>query len=112
MVQNGYQKLISLLNEFKNNPDKMIDHTRRDETGQIVKSHNKDNPKSWFMIRIKSTFPDEDISCFAIGSCLRYLLSEYVTNIKELTKIAQVVKDVGKFVAARQSQYYSDIYKH
>jgi hypothetical protein len=105
-----FNKLIVLLNEFKNNPSKMIDHRQRDDTGKL-QAHNKDDPNSWFMKMIKTTFPNEPFSCYALGTCIRHLIELHVTSTKELIIIAPLLKQVGKYIAAREAQYFSDITK-
>ena len=89
----------------------MVNHRVRDENGELLSSHNKDPPDSWYMKRLRKSFPQEDTTCYALGKCIRILVAEHVTTIKELNRIAPLLKKTGTFVAARESQYFSDIRK-
>jgi hypothetical protein len=60
---------------------------------------------------IHTSFPDEDFSCAALGVCIRRLIERYVTNQPQFKKIWPLLKQMGTYIAARESQYFSDITK-
>jgi hypothetical protein len=107
-----FEHLEKLVDEFLANTDKLDNRRVRDEEGNVT-FRNKDRPDSWYMKKIKAAFPDEEedygTECAAIGTCMRHLYGKYVTNIKNLERIAPKIKKLGVYVAARESQYLTDI---
>ena len=107
-----YSKLDTMIKTMLSNPEKMDNRRIRDASGELP-SRNKDNPNSWYMKLIKSTFPEEEeaygTNCSAIGMCMRHLFSRYITTMKQLKDIAPLIKRLGVFIAASEAQYFFDV---
>ena len=107
------QDLVSLLEQLLANKDNLPDHTARDPvTNKLLHVAPKDKKDTWFMQLIHEEFPDEPWprgDCFAIGSCLKHLIGKYVTTAGALKRVTTLLKDLQPYIAASQSQYYSDM---
>ena len=112
MSTKKYDVLINLINQLLARKDELPNHRQRDEdTGKIVNNQKHDAANSWYMKLIHESFPDEDFSCAALGVCIRLLIERYVTSIPQFKKVWPLLKQMGIYIAARESQYFSDISK-
>ena len=108
----SYSKLVEMIKLMLSNPDKMDNRRIRDANGELP-NRNKDNPNSWYMKLINSTFPEEEEAygthCSAIGTCMRHLFSRYITTMKQLKDIAPFIKRLGTYIASNEAQYFFDV---
>ena len=108
-----YDKLYQLLQALLGRKDELPSHRERDEdTGRIVSDQKHDAANSWYMKLIHTSFPDEDFSCAALGVCIRRLIERYVTNQAQFKKIWPLLKQMGTYIAARESQYFPTYPNH
>ena len=112
--QSKFETLKLLIAHLLENKDQLDDHSERDDDGVSIR-RNKSKKTSFGMTTIREFFPDdvskygpnEDQECQSFFTCLLHVVGLYTNTPTQLKTIFPKFSQLGPYLYARQSQFFS-----